>query len=432
MDPIYPITAALMLLLSFFFSGTEIAFISASRLKIELKTMQGSLAARMLSDFKRKTPEVLITILIGNNFALVVFTLMMEPIVDPALMAIGIDAGGDYLIYTLSQTLVATLIVLVLAEYIPKAIFRTADDVFLFPSAYFLQFFYWVFRLPVMFINQVSRILLRIMFRVPMKDNPIVELDKRELDQYIQEIIAASEETPMPDLDTDMLHNALEFKELKARECMIPRTDIVALPLDSTVEELMHTFIETQLSKVIIYGENLDEIRGFIHSSGMFRQPASLLDILQPVVIVPESMPANMLLAELTSNQRSVAVVVDEFGGTAGMVTVEDLVEQVFGDIEDEYDEEEETEEDMVLQRTEDGAFLLGSRRSIDELNEELEISIPENEAYTTLGGWIMYELERIPKQDEVVDLAGYRITVVKAAENRLITLRLQTGVVEE
>ncbi len=433
MDPIFPITAAIMLVLSFFFSGTEIAFITASRLKIELKTMQGSRAARILSEFKKRTSEVLITILIGNNLALVVFTLMMESLLAyPFTHGLGLDPTKDYLIITLLQTVISTLLILVLAEYIPKALFRSRPDIFLFPSAYFLQFFYWVFRIPVMFTNQLSRVLLRVLFRVPFKENPIAELDKKELDQYIQEIIAASEETPVPDLDTDMLTNAMEFKDIKARECMIPRTDIVALPMDATIEQVTTTLIETQLSKLIIFNENLDDVRGFIHSSGLFRQPKTLQEILQPVAIVPESMPANVLLAELTGKQRSVAIVVDEFGGTAGMITMEDLVEQVFGDIEDEYDEMEEEEEDMILQLQEDGSYLLGSRLSIEDLNEKLELNLPENEAYSTLGGLLLFQEERIPAKDEIIDLGEYRIRVMVAAENRVISVQLQKQPPEE
>lgn len=416
--------AILMLLLSFFFSGIEIAFLSASRLKIELKTVQGHRSAAILSDFKKKVSEVLITILIGNNLALVVFTIMMERILTPHL---GLDPDSQYLLYTFIQTFITTMLVLVLAEYIPKAIFRSNSDYLVFPSAFILRAFYLILYVPVWVVNVISKILLRLLFRVTTEDR-IVELDKKDLDQYIHEVIAASEQAPVPDLDTEMLTNALAFRETKARECMIPRTEIIALPVDASVDELMDKFIETQLSKIIIYEDSLDHVKGFVHSSSMFKSPDSLRSLIQPALVVPETMPANMLLAELTENQRSLAIVVDEFGGTSGMVTMEDLVEEVFGEIEDEYDAEPEgpEEEDLIMALQEDGSYLLGGRLEIDDINEELGLTLPEEEAYTTLAGLIMYEAEDIPPKGESVQVGQYLLTVVKAAHNRIITVRLR------
>lgn len=419
--------AILMLVFSFFFSGIEIAFISANRLKIELKTVQGDRAGEILSNFNKKTAEVLITILIGNNLALVVFTIMMEKISAPSMAAMGIDPENSYLIYTFLQAVISTIIVLVLAEYIPKALFRRNSDQIIFPSAYLLQFFYIMLRIPVWIVNLVSKLLLRIFFR-HRTDEKIVELDKKDLDEYIQEIIATSESLPVPDLDTEMLTNALALKETKARECMIPRTEIIATSINTGFAELVDLFLETGLSKIIIFGENLDDIKGFVHSNGLFRKPEFISTIIQPVLVVPETMPANVLLAELTENKRSVAVVVDEFGGTAGMVTMEDLVEEVFGEIEDEHDdpEDEEPEEDMVIVKEKDGAYILGARNEIYELNEKLELNLPEEEYYTTLGGMIMHISEKIPAQEEVVEIHGYNITILNATQNRIIAVKLQ------
>ncbi|MEZ4772500.1 MAG: hemolysin family protein [Bacteroidia bacterium] len=420
--------AILMLVFSFFFSGIEIAFISANRLKIELKTVQGDRAGEILSNFNKKTSEVLITILIGNNLALVVFTIMMEKLSAPGMETyLGIDPENSYLIYTFLQAIISTIIVLVLAEYIPKAIFRRNSDQIVFPSAYVLYFFYVLLRIPVWAVNIVSKILLQIFFR-HRTDDKIVELDKKDLDEYIQEIIATSESLPVPDLDTEMLTNALALKETKARECMIPRTEIVATSIHTSFDELVDLFLETGLSKIIIHGDNLDDIKGFVHSNGLFRKPDSIETIIQPVLIVPETMPANVLLAELTENKRSVAIVVDEFGGTSGMVTMEDLVEEVFGEIEDEHDdpEDEEPEEDMVIVEEKDGSYIIGARNEIYELNEKLELNLPEEEYYTTLGGMIMHISEKIPAQDEVVEIHGYNITILNATQNRIIAVKLQ------
>jgi putative hemolysin len=415
-----------MLCLSFFFSGMEIAFISANRLKIELKTMQGDRTARLLSAFKKRTPEVLITILIGNNLALVVFTIMLNSILEPHLGRIGLTPEDAYFLYTVSTTLIGTLIVLVLAEYIPKAIFRANTDYLVYPSSYLLAFFYGILRVPVWLINVISKVLLRLVFRMPTEER-VVPIDKRDFDHYLQEIIASSEEVPVPDLDTEMLSNALALRETKARECMIPRTEIEAISIHNSLDELIDLFVETHLSKVVVYDDSLDEVRGFVHSSSLFRNPARIRDLIQPVLVVPESMSANVLMAELTENKRSVAIVVDEFGGTAGMLTIEDLVEEVFGEIEDEHDSEktEEVEDDMIKIINEDGSLILGARHEIDDLNEDLGLELPEEEAYTTLGGLLMYITEDIPQKDASIEVGDYLITVVDATPTRVITVKV-------
>jgi len=327
------------------------------------------------------------------------------------------------------QTILSTLAVLVLAEYIPKAFFRSNSDQIVFPAAYVLRFFYVILYVPVWGVNLISKFLLRVFFGVTTEEK-IVVLDKKDLDQYIQEVIAGGEGVDMTDLDldTEMLTNALAFKETKARECMIPRTEIVATSIEVSVSELIDLFIATQLSKIIIYEESLDQVRGFVHSSSMFQRPERVSNHIQPVLIVPESMPANMLLAELTENQRSVAIVVDEFGGTAGMITMEDLVEEVFGEIEDEYDQDkyEPDADDLVKLPNPDGSYLLGARLEIDDLNEEFDLDLPEEEYYTTLGGLVMYVAENIPQKDEYIRVEKYIVTVIKATDTRVICVKLQ------
>ncbi|WNJ21270.1 hemolysin family protein [Pontibacter sp. G13] len=426
--------AILMLSLSFFFSGIEIAFLSASRLKIELKTLQGDTSAKILSNFTKNTSRVLITILIGNNLALVVFTTLMEGINQPWIeQTLGLSDTSNFLVYTALQAVISTLMVLVLAEYIPKAIFRSNADRMVFPSAYILQFFYFLLYIPVYLVNVISRFLLKVLFRVPAGEH-VVELDREDLEYYIQEVIEGGEESVSPDLDKEMLTNALAFRETKTRECMIPRTEMIALSLDCSLDELIDTFIESQLSKVVIYQENLDDVKGFVHSSAMFQKTEEITQLIQPVLFVPETMPANLLLAELKENQRSMAIVVDEFGGTAGMVTMEDLVEEVFGEIEDEYDTEkpEEIEPDEVKVKHPDGSFTFGARLEIDDLNEEFGLVLPEEEYYTTLGGLIMYVAEHIPLPEEKIQVGEYLFTVLEGANNRVISLKMQIQPKEE
>ncbi|MEM8897378.1 MAG: hemolysin family protein [Bacteroidota bacterium] len=418
----------LSLVLSFFFSGMEIAFLSSSRLKIELKLRQNVRSAIILSKFTKRVSEVLITILIGNNLALVIFTIYMDRLTKPFLE--GVTNG--LLTFTLLQSLITTLIILIFAEYIPKAIFRKLADTIVFPASYILSAFFWILRWPVILVNAISRLILRYLFRVTT-DDKIVGLGRKDLDQYIQEVIAASEKQEMEDLDldTEMLNNALSFKETKARECMIPRTEIIAVAKEAGIEELMDTFIEHALSKVIIYEDSLDRIAGFVHSSSMFSMPKTIEEVMQPVFIVPEAMQANNLLAEFSENKRSVAIVVDEFGGTSGMITMEDLIEEVFGEIEDEHDEEELPEEDLIKLINEDGSITLGARHEIDDLNEDedLGIELPDEEYYTTLGGLIMYHHENIPKQGEEVEIevdkTQYKFTILKATPSKIISVKL-------
>ena len=419
----------IMLALSFLFSGSEIAFLSASRLKIELKLKQGSRAAKILSSFFDRKEELIIAILIGNNIALVVFTQQWDTLTSTFLVdRLGMSQSSSQALFTLAQTLSATLLLLIFAEYIPKAIFRKYSERIVFPLAYILNFIHKLFFIPIMLTNFVSKVVLRYIFQVKT-DEKVVELGKKDLDVYIQEVLEASENIPVEDLDTNMLSNALSLKNTKARECMIPRTEIEALPLDSSVEHLMDTFIDTHKSKIIIYGKDMDEVLGYIHSHEMFGRPDNLGEIIQPVLVIPETMSANVLLGEFTESKRSVAIVVDEFGGTAGMITIEDLIEEVFGEIEDEHDEEnEKVEEDMICQKQEDGSYLLGGRLDIDDLNEDesLDLVFPDEEYYTTLGGMIIYYAEDIPKKGHIILQGDYRFTVEKSTPTRIIVVKVE------
>ena len=420
----------IMLALSFLFSGSEIAFLSASRLKIELKLKQGSRAAKILSSFFDRKEELIIAILIGNNIALVIFTQQWDTLTSSFLVdRLGLSQDSSQALFTLAQTLSATLLLLVFAEYIPKAIFRKYSERIVFPLAYILNFIHKLFFIPIMLTNFVSKVVLRYIFQVKT-DEKVVELGKKDLDVYIQEVLEASENIPVEDLDTNMLSNALSLKNTKARECMIPRTEIEALPVNSTIEHLMDTFIDTQKSKIIIYGKDMDEVLGYVHSHEMFGRPNKLKDIIQPVLVIPETMSANVLLGEFTESKRSVAIVVDEFGGTAGMITIEDLIEEVFGEIEDEHDEEnEKVEEDMICQKQEDGSYLLGGRLDIDDLNEDesLDLVFPDEEYYTTLGGMIIYYAEDIPKKGHIILQGDYRFTVEKSTPTRIIVVKVES-----
>lgn len=416
------LVAFLMLALSFFFSGIEIAFLSSSDLKIEVKKKQGKRAAIILSDLKKKVSKVHPAILIGNTIALVIFTQQIDALLVPPLESIfSASRAENYLLFTIILSLIATLIILVFAEYIPKAIFKGLADRLIFPSAYFLSFAYKVLSPIVWLITMISRFILRYILGVKNLSEEKV-LSKADLDVYIRKAVATiGDEDELNEVDTNMLSNALELRETKAREFMIPRTKIEAISIEASIEDLHKEFIETQLSKLIVYGESLDDVRGFVHSRSLFEHPEKIKDSIQEVMIVPETMSAVMMLVEFGENKKSVALVVDEFGGTAGLITMEDLVEEVFGDIEDEYDEPEEEEEDEMKVKNQDGSFLFGAGLEIDDVNEEFKLELPEEDYYTSLGGLFTYHHEDIPEKGESIMVGKYKLIAQKVEHHRII-----------
>ncbi|MFN0204219.1 MAG: hemolysin family protein [Bacteroidia bacterium] len=359
-----------------FFAGIEIAFLAASLVKIELKTRQNSTSARILSYFKKNMSKILITILIGNNLALMLYTQQLGEIFEPLFHNyLHLTKAENPFLLTFIEALLETAFLLVIAEYIPKSLFGRLADWIIYPAAYILQFFYWLLWIPVQFADLFSKLTLRL-FNVSPEHEAAV-LDRKDLDHYIMEAIESSEGTPLPQfVDTEILANAMTFNETKTREFQIPRTKIVALPIGASPSELHQKFSETQHSRIIIYGEDMDDIRGYVHILSMFKKPKSIEENIQPVLMVPETMSAQVLMKEFAEKRRSVAIVVDEFGGTSGLITMEDVMEEVFGEIDDEHDETTpDSEEDMTIKRLENGGLLIGARQEIYDLNEELYIT---------------------------------------------------------
>lgn len=396
-------------------------------------------AARMLADFK-KSPEsinwLLMTILIGNNLALVGFTMAVEagllanPGKGPLEYLIGLEQEDNALLYTLILSLISTPIILIFAEFIPKAIFKTAADRLIYPSVYILRFFYWIFYIPVWLVSGVVR---GIQYLLGLnKANEDRELGMRDLGSYLRGVFAAdNEDADVSELDREMFANAIAFRETKAREFMIPRTEIVAVSIDASLDELLEQFVESKLSKLIVYGESLDDIRGYVHSMSLFEGHKTLIDAIQDVLIAPESMLASNLLADFNDSHKTLAIIVDEFGGTAGLVTMEDLVEEIFGDIEDEYDQDQAIiEDDLIAKRNPDGSYLLGARLEIDDINENeelaLEPKLPEDEAYTTLGGLFIHIAEMIPDPGHEIEVGAYTLKALEVNPNRMILIELR------
>lgn len=423
------IALILIMLVVAFFAGIEIAFLASSFVKIELKAKQGSRSAIILSYFKKNVSKVLISMLVGLNLAMILYTQQIDEIFAYFYEKVrGVRPPEHDLFLTFIKSIIDTLILLIFAEYIPKALFRRLADTIIYPAAYILQFFYWILWPIVQLLHIVTKSLFRLM-GIAVEDR-FVGINKEELDTYLQELIDTSEANEMQEVDTDILTNAMTFNEIKVREMMIPRTQLVALPLDSKPEELMNLFIESKHSRILMFQDSIDNIQGFIHSTEMFRKPKEIKSLVQPVLVVPEVMSADVLLKEFADKRRSMAIVVDEFGGTAGLVTVEDLVEEVFGDIEDEYDEEneKEIEEDMVFIQNEDDTMIIGARQSIFDLNEDHNFDLPESEHYTTLGGLILHETEEIPKEGEVFYTISpkYEFTILSATPTKIVKVKVR------
>ncbi len=398
------------LLFSAFFSGMEIAFVSSSKLKIELENKEGKLAAKIYSQFLKKESNFIGAMLVGNNTALVIYGVLMAKVLEPWL-DLFVESS---LAVLLIQTIISTLLVLVSAEFLPKTIFRInpnkALNLFCIP----VWILYYLLR-PIVFVTiGLSNLILRVVLKAEIKEDKPV-FGKVDLDNYLQQILDQSK--PDEDLDSEVqiFQNALGFSDVKARECMVPRTEIVAIEINTKISDLKSKFIETGLSKILVYKENIDNIIGYTQSFDLFKKPEAVKNIVIPISIVPETIRANETLDIFINKKKGIAVVVDEFGGTSGMITLEDLVEEIFGEIEDEHDKEVHREQEL-----ENGKFKFSARLEIDYLNEKYKLGIPDSDEYETLAGFIINNYESIPKKGEAIVIKNFKFEVLSVSQNRI------------
>jgi putative hemolysin len=407
------------ILFSAFFAGMEIAFISANKLLIELKHKQGSSYASLLSPFVANPSKFISTTLIGNNIGLVVYGIYMAKLLNPFLL-FWIPALERSVILLLSlQTIISTLIVLVTAEFLPKVLFRINPDNLLKILIFPFMVFYYLFWPVVAFITWLSKRILSKLSGAQFKENTPA-FSKVDLDQYIDQI----NDQDLPDdaeVDTEIFKNALDFSNIKVRECLVPRTELVSMDIDSGIEQLYQKFIETGLSKILIYKEDPDQIIGYVHQKEMFKKPQSTQSIIIPIEIATETMSIMDLLNKFIRNRKSLALVVDELGSTAGIITIEDILEEVFGEIEDEHDVE-----DLLEEKINEKEFRFSARQEIDYLNNTYDLNIPEGD-YHTLGGYILTRHENIPSAGEKILLDNFELHIeqIKNARIEVITLRV-------
>ena len=398
------------LIASAFFSGLEIAFITSNKLRIELESKQGSFSAKILSYFTKYPSRYLGTMLLGNNIALVIFSIYMDDELKPFV----VHFTSSRLIILLFSTFVSTILILVTAEYLPKNIFRLFPNKSLKLFAFPLTLIFGLLYPFVMVTIGISEFILKKIFRVKIeKENTAFTMI--DLDNYLKEGTSAKEQKEEVDHEIQIFQNAMDFSNVKARECMVPRTEIIALDVDSNMEELKQKFIQTRLSKILIYSKTIDNIIGYVYSKELFKKPESIRSILLPVSVVPESMPASEVLTVFIQQHKSIAVVVDEFGGTSGMLTMEDVMEEIFGEIEDEHDKEELIEKQISATE-----FIFSARLETDYINHKYHLELPILDNFETIGGLIMYYHESIPKVNEVIPIGNFQFTITSASLTRI------------
>ena len=398
---------AITLLLSAFFSGMEIAFVSANKLKLELDKKSNGFTSKIISIFTKQESHFIVSMLIGNNIALVVYGVLMAQILEFNLSEIIPSA----FLLIIVQTIISTLIILVVAEFIPKAIFRiNSNSVLNFFSIPLLISFLILYPFNLLMIT-LSKWILKI-FKVEIDENQRL-FDRVDLDDYLSMLNSNEDEN----IEVEMLQNALELPTIKARECMIPRTEIIAVEIKTSILELKEKFIASKLSKILVYKNDIDNVIGYVHSLDLFRKPKTIKSILMPIPIVTETMVATDLLQLFINQHRAVAVVVDEYGGTSGMVTVEDVTEEIVGEIEDEHDK------DMLIdKKIDDKTFLFSARMEVDAINKKHELNLPTSEEYETLAGLLLHFNEDIPDIETEVDVEKFKF-VVKQVNDRSIQL---------
>mgnify|MGYP003633447756 CR=1 FL=1 len=414
------IVICICLLLSAFFSGMEIAYVSSNKIHIELEKKQDTFLAKILARLTAKPSQFIATMLLGNNIALVVYGYFMGALLQNALEGMPFGENMVWLntfmsdFGLLTQTIISTLIILLTAEFLPKVFFQIYANSLLRFLAVPAYFFYIVFSFISRFVIWISDFILKRFFKTD-GDEVQLAFTKVELGNYISEQMEAVSRHEEIDTEIQIFQNALEFSEVKSREVMIPRTEIVAVDERTTPAALNKKFCETGLSKILVYKDTIDDIIGYVHSSELFKKPRTLSSVLMPVVYVPETMLAKDVLNVLTKKRKSIAVVIDEYGGTSGMMTVEDIVEELFGEIEDEHDQIALKEEILA-----DGVFIFSARHEIDYLNEVYKLDFPKHENYETLGGLIVKHAEQIPQEGDEITIEPFVFHIKQTSSTKI------------
>jgi putative hemolysin len=413
------------LVLSAFFSGMEIAYISSNKIHIELEKKQNDFLGNILAKLTARPSKYIATMLIGNNIALVIYGFKMGDLLVRWFQSL-LPTQSNWLNYALtdlqllSQTILSTLVILITAEFLPKVFFQIYANVLLKVLAVPTYVFYVMFSLVSEFVIWISDVILHYVFRAKGKD-AVLAMTKVELGNYISEQMESFEDHEDVDSEIQIFQNALEFSEVKAREVMVPRTEITAVDISDSIENLRQLFIDTGHTKIIVYKDTIDDILGYVHAFELFKKPKTIKSIIIPVGFVPETILIKDVLNILMKKRRSMAVVIDEYGGTSGIMTVEDIIEELFGEIEDEHDIVEQIEEQLN-----ENTFRFSARLEVDYINETYKIALPESENYETLGGLIVNTTQEIPQENEDVQIENFQFTIEEVSSTKIDVVQLK------
>ncbi|WP_288967383.1 hemolysin family protein [uncultured Prevotella sp.] len=404
------------LLLSAFFSGMEIAFVSSNRMLAEMDKGSSKLTRRLQTFFYKNPNDFVSTMLVGNNIVLVVYGIFVARLLDNTIFK-----GLDPAISVTADTILSTLVVLFTGEFLPKTLFKSNPNKF-FSFFVFPAYLFYLLLWPVSrFSTLLSKILLKISGVKVDKDNDDGEFSKIDLDYLVQSSIDNATDNSQIDDEVRIFQNALEFSDTKVRDCMVPRTEICAVEKSSSLSDLKNIFIESGKSKILVYDNDIDHIIGYIHSLELFRNPNDWHNHIRTMPFVPETMSARKMMQTFLQQKKSLGVVIDEFGGTSGIISLEDIVEEIFGDIEDEHDNS-----NYIAQKNSDGTYLLSARLEIDKVNDLFSLDIPESEDYMTIGGFILHEYENFPKLNEVVRIGRFEFKIIKNTMTKIELVRLK------
>jgi putative hemolysin len=414
------LTIFITLLLSAFFSGAEIAFVSSNRLIQELDLKRKIMPARVLAAFFNNPSRLIGALLLGNNIALVIYGIAISKLLEPWVISLlPPPTANNQFVQLLIITLISTVLILITAEFIPKVLFRINPNATLKFFAIPVWLFYYLFYpINIIYIG-LSELILKHVFRVKLSSTQY-EFSAIDLEEFVKEY-RPEEQIAEINQEIQMIQNAMSFKFVKLRECKIPRTEIKAIEIEDEIDTLREIFSKTGLSKIMVYEDTIDNLVGYVHASEMFAKPQSIKQVTRKVEAYPETMTANTLLSHFIKNRKNIAIVVDEFGGTSGIVTMEDIIEEIFGEIQDEHDSDQTVEKQLN-----ENEYLFSTRLEIDYLNEKYKLDIPESEEYSTLAGFIIQHHESIPQINEEIEIAPFLFKVTKSHKNRVEEVNLK------
>lgn len=401
-----------------FFSGVEIAFVSSNKLNIEIKRKQGSYSGRVLAGFMENPATFIGTSLVGINVGLVIYGLLMTSLTDHLFDAVHFPHNQYLRLF--ADTVIATIVVLVIGEFLPKAIFRAKPETMLSVLTFPIQLFYYLLYPVAQLFVRISEFILKYLFNVRITEEKTI-YSRVDLEQFIKQMRTGHDDDDSDSNNTELFENALSLSQVKVRECLIPRNEIEGVLVDETVEEVKKTFLDTKLSKLVVYEDSMDNILGYIHHLDILRKQENIKSVLHPIIAVPETMNAVDLLNQFTRERKSIAWVIDEFGGTAGIVTMEDILEEIFGEIHDEFDEEEYVEKQ--LSATE---YIFSGRLEVDYLNEKYDLNLPVDDA-ETLSGYIIENHESIPQPRERIIIGNYEFLILSGSHTRIETVKVKS-----